>query len=469
MLLGIAAVVVRARRAGPELRSRLLLSLAGVAFLVLVLLIGAALPETAVTKALWVSAPIPMFLTILVTMRGMYGIDRIVRPAIAYAVSLTLMLLTYAVVAVTVGSALGSRGSSSPLAVAAATLVAAAAGRPAVRALRALLDRHIDRRAWRAVREVQSYAVALSGGAHQPGGIAEAMTAALGDPDLKLGFQSSVGLIDANGARIDFGPPAPGRVRREVVVNGTLVAVIDLDGTLERDPGLIDSVLDAASLTIENASLHANASVHVAELRAASERIVKAGDDQRRRIERDLHDGAQQRIVALTMRLRLAEKRLADESGDAAAVLSDTVDELREALTELRGITQGLLPAVLVDEGLAVAIRALVLRAPLQVSLDVDEVRLPRTVEATAWFFVSEAVANAIKHADARSIRVTGHCTHDEFTVTVTDDGRGGAEVEVGTGMQGLADRLAAVGGRFEVHSPAGSGTTLEATIPCGS
>jgi signal transduction histidine kinase len=194
---------------------------------------------------------------------------------------------------------------------------------------------------------------------------------------------------------------------------------------------------------------------------------VAAEDSQRRRIERDLHDGAQQRLVALALQLRIAQRELATTSQRAATVLGDAVTELRATVDELRELTRGILPPVLTDEGLAVALRTAAARLPLPVTLDVSSERFPPTIEATCWYVACEAMANAVKHATASTIQLSLHRNGDTVVLDVRDDGAGGAAVVSGGGLQGLSDRVAAVGGRFYVISPQGDGTRLTAELPC--
>jgi signal transduction histidine kinase len=243
--------------------------------------------------------------------------------------------------------------------------------------------------------------------------------------------------------------------------------MVDLDGRLADEPRLVEAALSAAALPLENAALHARAAVRLAEVAASRSRIVEADDVNRRRIERDLHDGPQQRLVALALRLRMAERELGDHR--AAAVLAEAVAELRATVDELRELTRGILPPVLADEGLAVALRTAAARMPVPVTLDITTERLPPTIEATAWFFVCEGMTNAAKHAHGAALTVGVRRADGIVLVEVTDAGGGGAQLTPGGGLQGLADRVAAVGGRLELISPPGGGTRLRAELPCAS
>ena len=212
-----------------------------------------------------------------------------------------------------------------------------------------------------------------------------------------------------------------------------------------------------------NAELHAR----LDELAASRSRIVAAGDVERRRLERNLHDGAQQRLVALSLALRLARKQVESDPDAARAALDGAGDELSLALDELRELARGLHPAVLSDHGLRTAVHALASRAPLAVEIDdVPEGRLPEPVEAGAYYLIAEALTNVSKYAQASVVRVRVEAHDGRLVVEVADDGVGGADPAGGTGLRGLADRVEALGGSLEIVSPEGGGTTLRAAIP---
>jgi signal transduction histidine kinase len=189
---------------------------------------------------------------------------------------------------------------------------------------------------------------------------------------------------------------------------------------------------------------------------------------ERRRLERDLHDGAQQRLISLALTLRMARERLGPDAGEARRLLDRSCEELDEALREIRDLARGLHPTVLSDRGLGAAVEALALRAPLPVEVgDVPAHELPEQVELAAYFVVSEALTNVAKHASATHASVTVTDGDGRLAIEVSDDGVGGADIALGTGLRGLRDRLAAVDGQFEVDSKPGHGTTLRASIPC--
>ncbi len=207
-----------------------------------------------------------------------------------------------------------------------------------------------------------------------------------------------------------------------------------------------------------------------AELRRSRARLVEAGDAERRRLERDLHDGAQQRLVSLSLALRLLRTRLAgspDADPEAIAAAEDAAAQLKLAIGELRELARGIHPAILTEAGLGPAITALAERSAVPASIEtLPDRRLPMAVEATAYFVVSEALANVAKYASATSASVAADCDSATLRVEVADDGIGGADQSRGTGIRGLADRVAALGGRLTVHSPPGQGTRITAEIP---
>ncbi|WP_406702025.1 sensor domain-containing protein [Streptomyces albidoflavus] len=209
-------------------------------------------------------------------------------------------------------------------------------------------------------------------------------------------------------------------------------------------------------------------SSRVIELTRSRARLVDAFEAERRRIERDLHDGAQQQLVALTMTLGLAELELRGQDSGAAPLVSRAGDEARQALDQLRSLVRGIHPQVLTDHGLPAAVAELALRNPVPVTVDLDlPHRLPSAVETTAYFTVTEALTNASKHSGADQVSVVGRLRDDTLVLLVTDDGHGGADPEAGAGLQGLADRVAILKGRLIVTSPVGGPTQLRVEVPC--
>jgi signal transduction histidine kinase len=297
-----------------------------------------------------------------------------------------------------------------------------------------------------------------------------AMRSALADPSLRLLRRGGHGYVDGDGRPASL--PAPGDRLAATLLerDGEVLGALVHDAALREEPELLDAVAAAARLALHNERLAAAVRAQLDEVQASRQRIVAAGEAERARLERDLHDGAQQRLVALALRLRGIERRAGD-SGDVA--LADALDaaatELDAALADIRELARGIRPPVLQEQGLGAALEALAGRLPLPVATDLRlEDRLPDVVEATAYFAASEALANALKHADARSIRLTAAVEDGELVLRVSDDGRGGADADGGSGLVGLRDRLEALRGSLAVDSPAEAGTTLVARIPHG-
>jgi signal transduction histidine kinase len=301
--------------------------------------------------------------------------------------------------------------------------------------------------------------------------LGQALADALGDRSLKLVYwRPSAGhYVTYDGRRVELPAPGSGRAVTEVEREGIRVGAIIHDGSLADEPGLVRAVAASAALALENERLEAELRARLDELQSSRARLVEVSMFERRRLERDLHDGAQQRLVALSLQLGLARRNLDAGDGPAAVVMLDAArEELARALEELRELARGIHPAVLTDRGLQAALEALADRAPLPVSLDqMPAERLPAPVEAAAYFVVAEALTNVAKYAGASSAEVRIRRNGTYAVVEVSDDGVGGADPAVGTGLRGLADRLAALDGRLEVHSPPGAGTTVKAEVPC--
>jgi signal transduction histidine kinase len=228
----------------------------------------------------------------------------------------------------------------------------------------------------------------------------------------------------------------------------------------------IVEVLDRAGLAIEIARLQAEVRHQLAEVQESRARIVAAGYDERRRLERDLHDGAQQRLVSIGLALRHAQHEFG--TPEVGRFLEDAIGQISETIAELRELANGVRPANL-DNGLGFALRELASRMPLPIEVRTCEERFSSDVEATAYFVACEAVTNAVKHASARTLVVRTERLNEHLVVTVRDDGVGGAQPLNGSGLRGLSDRVAALGGRVTLQSPDGSGTTLMAELPCAS
>ncbi|MGH2968613.1 MAG: sensor histidine kinase [Solirubrobacteraceae bacterium] len=301
-----------------------------------------------------------------------------------------------------------------------------------------------------------------------PGSLRHALARALGDPSLELAYWLRDGTyVDPGGHVVALPADGSDRVATAVDRSGRPVAAIVHDASLRDHPELVDAVVAAAGLALENERLQAELRARLEELRASRFRLVETADVERRRLERNLHDGAQQRLVALSLSLALARRELAS-NGAAIELVDRTRSELAEALAELRELARGIHPPLLTDGGLKPALEALANRALLPVDLaGLADERLPASVEAAAYYLVAEALTNVAKYAGAstasvRVVRENGH-----VLVEVVDDGIGGADSRRGSGLRGLADRVEALDGRFDLHSPPGAGTRIRAEIPC--
>jgi signal transduction histidine kinase len=310
--------------------------------------------------------------------------------------------------------------------------------------------------------------IAELGGMPERADLRDRLARALGDPALELAFWTPElhRYVDAGGspAELPTGDDAH-RTVTEIDHHGERIAAIVHDRTQDAD--MVRAAGAATALLLENQRLDAELRARLVELRASRARLVEAADGERRRLERDLHDGAQSRLVALALNLRLARMGVAAGT-DAAALLDASIDELGQSLKELRDLARGIHPAVLSERGLAPAVRALAARASVPVEIVGEPAgRLPAAVETAAYFVVSEALTNVSKYAHAAHATVRVERADGHLLVEVSDDGVGGASAADGSGLRGLADRVAALSGTLEVSSPRGRGTRLRANLPC--
>jgi signal transduction histidine kinase len=295
-----------------------------------------------------------------------------------------------------------------------------------------------------------------------------ALAKTLGDPGLVVArwVPEDAAYVDADGRQVTI--PENGGDQRvaRVESEGRQLAAIVYDASFDEDPELIEAATATAAVALENDRLQAEAHERLAELRASRERIVAAGDAERRRLERNLHDGAQQRLVAIALQLRLLEHRVGDDPS-AAELVSTASEEVSRSLQELRELARGLHPAVL-EHGLGAALQALANRSPVPTSVSCDTGgALSGPVELAAYFVASEALTNVAKYSSATHATVRVSRAGPRAQIEIADDGIGGADDSAGTGLRGLADRVEALDGRLLVTSPAGAGTTVIADLPC--
>jgi signal transduction histidine kinase len=302
-----------------------------------------------------------------------------------------------------------------------------------------------------------------------PAELRDALARALRDPSLVLAYwlPEFRSWADLDGRALELPGDGSGRATTLIDRDGAHVAVLVHDPALADEPELLDAVTAAAGIAIENGRLHVELAARLEELRGSRSRVVEAEQKERQRLERNLHDGAQQRLIALSLDLSLLEERFGSDA-EATARLESARREIAASLEELREVARGLHPAVVSGHGLAVALEQLSAHAPVPVRLIVNvEPRLPEALEVAAFYLVSESLANVGKHAHASSAGVEVTRTGAGVVVEVTDDGVGGADTEGGSGLRGLADRVETLGGRLRVWSPVGGGTRVRAEIPC--
>jgi signal transduction histidine kinase len=459
VLAAAGSLVLRFRRAvGEERRQLLWMAIFAVPFpvLVVVAFVAAKYDNDSLVNvaAAGFVTLLPVGAGLAVSRYHLYDVDRILSRAMGYLAASLAVAGTYAVVVVLVGRAVGGLASRSPLAVASATLAAAAAARPVYTAAREMIDRRFSRRRYDALRKVRQFVEKPYAGTT----VEHVLRTAVDDPALVVAYW----VVD----RAEWVTGA-GQVtvagEDDVVVHrgGRQVASIRHSS----DPELVRSVAGEAAPELDNAGLRAAVTLQLEEVRASRARIAGAQLAERRRIERDLHDGAQQRLLALAAHLQAGLLNGSPER--MAAALELGVAESRLAVTELRELANGLHPSVLSDGGLSAALDDLALRLPVRIRMDPPERRYAAQVEATAWFVVCEAVTNALKHAGPATVDV--HVAHTEafLHLTIVDDGHGGADPS-GAGLRGLADRAEAAGGQLLVLAGEPVGTRVEVTLPCG-
>lgn len=430
LVLWVVAVVVRIRRASGDESRQLRWFLFAVTLSTLVLVVGIATVGSPI-PGLIATTLVPVAAGVAVVKHRLYGIDPVINKSIVVGALAVLVSVGYVAVVVGVGALLPVPDGVLSLV---ATALVAVAFEPVRRQAQRLADRLVyGHRATPYEALVRVTATAGAAPDDLLDGISATIANALGAEEV---------LVDATGAIT---------VRKHA--NAPLTAA---------EARLLDDLSAQAALVIDRQAKDA-------ELRAAARRVVTAQDDARRRIERDLHDGAQQRLVTLGAELGgLAEVASAGTDPELAERVRAARDRLLEATAQLREMARGLHPQVLTQDGLDAAIADLADVSPVPVRLDVDlPRRLPAEVEAAAYYLVSEAITNAARHSHATLVVVSARSDGSVLEVTVTDDGSGGADPAGGTGLQGLADRMAVLGARLVVDSPAGVGTTLRTVISC--
>ncbi len=464
---GVAAARSRLRRASGIERHQLqwlayAAALIPAAVAACVLEIAVTGEEGPVTLAAAVVAltAVPTAVGVAVLRYRLYEIDRLINRTLVYVALSAALAAVFAAISLAVGVA---AGSGSTVATAAATLAVALLFGPLRARVQLLVDRRFDRDRYAGLQTVEHFLEALRAGRAAPEATGAMLAEALGDPGLELRFRLDGDVeVDATGRVVD-GPDPAGRMRTPVRRGGLPLATVVHDPSLAEHPDLLDSTIGAAGLAIEIARLRVEVRRQLAEVEASRARIVTAGYEERRRLERDIHDGAQQRLVSIGLALRHLQHRLPDP-----APIDAVVTEVSRAIEELRELARGVRPAGL-DDGLGHALRELAARSQLKTRIDVTPERFEDRIETAAYFVASEALANAAKHARAATVDVAATRRNGSLVVRIRDDGVGGAVPSAGSGLAGITDRVAALGGNVSVTSPPGAGTEVVAELPCGS
>jgi signal transduction histidine kinase len=474
LVLAAVAVVVRYRRSQGIERLQLkwlawsvsTVPLTLAACTLLSLLLGSYKEVVVNTLYLLSLTLLPLSVAVAVTRYRLYAIDRIVNRTLVYAALTALLGAIWGIVVMLGGVVLGA---GSPWATAAATLAVALVFNQARRRLQRLVDNRFDRERVSGVTRVRSFEEAVRAGEAEPEDIGDVLRAALRDPTAELLFRLPASEVYANERAETVADLAvAGHVRSPIVRRGQEVGVLlQAAGVVERRD-LLEGVLAASSLTVEIARLRIELRMQLTEVERSRARLVRASYDERRRLERDLHDGAQQRLVSLGIVLRRIQRSLPMEARVLGPALDGAVAEVGLAISDLRTIAAGVRPARL-EEGLGAAIAEMARAAPIPVAVDVAVEKLPALVEEAAYFVACEAVTNAVKHGSPSRVEVRASRENGSLHLTVVDDGIGGARMGGGSGLVGLADRVHAHGGSLTIDSPEGAGTRVEVEIPCAS
>ena len=416
-------------------------------------------------RPLWMSAAVglaglvgvPVSVGIAMLRHDLYDVDKALAGAVTWGLLSLSLLSLYAVITGAAGALLGR--DSVPVAVA-ATVLAAVSFSP----LRHWLQHRVDERLYplrrAAVEGIDGLHRDAAAGAADPEQLEAVLRTALRDPALRVGYRvpGEDRFVDRAERDVAPGTGVPVQLAGQVV--GVLVP--GPDGPTNE---LLRDVAAKATTMVEVVRLRMAVARALLDVAASRTRLLQIGYDERRRLERDLHDGAQQRLVSLGMSLRVAQRHLSDGTVDVSSLLDESVAELGTAVAELRQIAHGLRPSAL-DDGLRAALARLVRNLPMPIDMQVDDNPMPDDVATTAYFVIAEAVTNAVKHAEATRIVLRVSRDGGEINVHISDDGRGGAVIAPSSG---ISDRVAALGGRLAVVSPVGSGTTVEVALPCAS
>jgi signal transduction histidine kinase len=400
---------------------------------------------------------VPVGAAIATLRYDLYDVDKAIAGTVVWGLLTVVLIGTYGLATVAAGVVLGQE---SAIVAAATTAICALGLSPIRHRLQRMVDRRLYPRRRAAFEALDALYSEASSGRAQPEALQGVLRTALRDDGLVVGYRvpGSDEYVDPAGRHVS---PTGGCL---VELEGRAIGVLipSVDGSSE---GLLREVAGRVTALVEVIRLRSELARALREVEASRARLVQVGYEERRRLERDLHDGAQQRLVSLGLAIRLAQRRLDTGTVDVPGLLDESVAQLSTAVAELRQIAQGIRPSSL-DDGLEAAVVRLVQNVPVAMDMEVLAGPLPDDVATTAYFVISEAVANAVKHANASRIGLRVVREDSRVLVQVSDDGRGGASQPEGSG---IADRVAALGGSLAISSPVGRGTIVEATIPCAS
>jgi signal transduction histidine kinase len=404
---------------------------------------------------------LPVLLAVGAVYPDAVDVDRALAGTVSHTLFTAALLATFTGVNLAAGL-LVSR--STPTIAVAATALAAIALSPLRRGVQGRIDRRLypaRRAAFTAIDLLHTETLTSQAAPEQ---VQERLRDALHDPHLVVGYRTPLEgrLVDGDGRTVD-----PDQLDRttEIALGGEPIGVLSVRAPYS--PELVRDIAQRAAPLVELARLRAELRSALVEVEQSRSRLLRVGYEERIRLERDLHDGAQQRLVALGMALRLAQRRAA-RGIEMTGVIDNAVAELATAVSELRHLAHGIRPSCL-DDGLVPALSQLVGSTPTPIDLRVTDHPLDPNLETTAYFVAAEAITNAIKHAEAARITLEVDVVESRLHVRVTDDGCGQAAIRGGSGLAGLADRVGAHGGRLTVDSRLGRGTVIEAILPCAS
>jgi signal transduction histidine kinase len=457
-----AMMIVRFRAARDEERLQLRwLGMAAIPFVLFVVgaFIAAALDRDLILQILAGSfiAIIPLAVGLSVEQYHLYDVDRLVSRAVTWLVLTAAVIGTYILVVVFVGQSIGRAGDSEIPAVV-ATLAAVTVALPLRRRIQDELDRRFNRRRFETLARLRAYA-------REPAPsmtVGQALQSATSDPSLGVAYW--IGEREAWVSE-DGLPVAPAADGVTVQRRGETVCVVSFNSAV-LDRTTVEAAAAEVLAELENARLRAAITLQLVEVRESRSRIVEAQLAERHKVERDLHDGAQQRLLGLAMQLRAVE--MSGNPDRIQSMVATAIAELQTAVQELRELANGLRPTVLTDGGLAAALDDLAARSPVPVRVETTEERFAPEIEETAWFIACEAIANAVKHAAPHSVAISTCRMDGRLRLVIEDDGIGGAD-PAGSGLRGIADRAEVAGGTLTVRPRGGRGTVVIAELPCRS